>query len=77
MVGKLSQDIEMRLFAAQNGLCVCCGCNLGNNYHVDHIMPLALGGTNTDDNVQLLRAECNMRKAAKHPDKWRKILAQK
>lgn len=28
---------------------------------------IALGGTNTDDNVQLLRAECNNFKRAKHP----------
>ena len=35
--------------------------------HLDHIMPLALGGSNTDDNIQLLRARCNLQKRAKHP----------
>jgi len=30
-------------------------------------MPLALGGKNEDWNIQLLRAECNSRKGAKHP----------
>jgi 5-methylcytosine-specific restriction endonuclease McrA len=34
---------------------------------MDHIIPLALGGTNTDDNIQLLRAKCNKQKGAKHP----------
>lgn len=76
-VGKLSKGIERRLFAEQNGLCVCCGRDLGDNYHLDHIMPLALGGTNTDDNVQLLLAECNLRKGAMHPDEWRKTLVRK
>ena len=76
-VGKLSQGIEQKLFEAQRGLCVCCNKPLGDNYHLDHIMPLALGGTNTDDNVQLLLARCNLQKGAKHPDEWRKILAQK
>jgi 5-methylcytosine-specific restriction endonuclease McrA len=40
---------------------------LGDNYHIDHIMPLALGGSNTDDNIQLLRQRCNNQKCAKHP----------
>lgn len=65
--GKLSQGIVKRLFKLQCGKCACCGLPLGNDYHLDHIMPLALGGTNTDDNIQLLRAECNLRKSAKHP----------
>ena len=73
--GKLSKGIEKKLFEQQGGLCVCCKQELGDNYHLDHIMPLALGGTNTDDNVQLLIAKCNLRKSAKHPDEWRKILS--
>lgn len=75
--GKISKGINERLFAEQMGVCACCGDMLGNNYHLDHIMPIALGGTNEDQNLQLLRAECNMKKGAKHPDEWRKILAQK
>lgn len=66
--GKLSPDIAYRLFKLQRGKCACgCGRSLGDDYHRDHIMPLALGGSNTDDNIQLLRAECNLRKGAKHP----------
>ena len=76
-IGKLSKGIESDLFRSQSGLCVCCDRPLGSNYHLDHIMPLALGGTNTDDNVQLLRAECNLRKGAMHPDEWRKNLLHK
>lgn len=65
--GKLSSNIEQKLFKLQRGKCACCGLPLGDNYHLDHIMPLALGGTNTDDNIQLLRAKCNHQKSAKHP----------
>lgn len=65
--GKLSKGIVERLLKLQRGKCVCCGRNLGNDYHIDHIIPLALGGSNTDDNIQLLRAECNIQKSAKHP----------
>lgn len=66
--GKLSADISERLYKLQKGKCAC-GCKqpLGDNYHRDHIMPLALGGTNTDDNIQLLRSTCNHQKGKKHP----------
>lgn len=66
--GELSLDIADRRFKLQRGKCAC-GCKqpLGDDYHRDHIMPLALGGSNTDDNIQLLRAECNLKKGAKHP----------
>lgn len=66
--GELSTRLAERLFALQKGKCAC-GCKqpLGDDYHLDHILPLALGGTNTDDNIQLLRATCNKRKSAKHP----------
>lgn len=65
--GTLSKGLADKLFALQRGKCACCGLALGDNYHLDHIVPLALGGTNTDDNIQLLRAQCNLSKGAKHP----------
>lgn len=65
--GKLTSDLSSKLFQLQNGRCACCKKPLGNDYHLDHIMPLALGGTNTNDNIQLLRARCNLQKQAKHP----------
>lgn len=65
--GQLSKNIAEKLFKMQRGKCACCGQPLGNDYHLDHIMPLALGGSNTDNNVQLLRARCNLQKRAKHP----------
>lgn len=65
--GKLSKGLAERLFKLQRGKCACCKQPLGDDYHLDHIMPLALGGTNTDENIQLLRATCNNQKHAKHP----------
>lgn len=64
---KLSLGLSEKLFLIQRGMCACCGQPLGDKYHLDHIMPLALGGTNTDDNIQLLRQRCNNQKHAKHP----------
>ncbi len=66
-VGKLSTGLIAKLLILQKGKCACCKGPLGDDYHVDHIMPLALGGTNTDDNIQLLRARCNRQKNARHP----------
>jgi 5-methylcytosine-specific restriction endonuclease McrA len=65
--GKLSPGLSDKLFKLQRGKCACCGKPLGNDYHLDHIMPLALGGSNTDDNIQLLRSTCNQQKHSKHP----------
>lgn len=65
--GRLSRDIGIRLLKLQKGRCACCGESLGDSYHLDHILPLALGGDNTDSNVQLLRAICNLKKGARHP----------
>lgn len=65
--GTLSNGLEKKLFKLQKGKCPCCHQPLGENYHLDHIVPLALGGSNTDDNIQLLRQQCNLQKSAKHP----------
>lgn len=64
--GKLSKGIVQKLLKLQKGKCAYCATAL-HKHHLDHIIPLALGGENTDDNVQLLCPPCNMSKGAKHP----------
>ena len=66
--GSLSPDLVKRLLKLQKGMCPCCRTPLNGEYHSDHIMPLALGGTNTDANMQLLHPKCNLQKGSKHPD---------
>lgn len=63
--GKLSAGLGKKLFKLQKGMCPCCKRLLGRDYHLDHIEPLFLGGANTDQNMQLLRKECNLRKGVK------------
>ena len=65
--GSLSQNIAAKLMLLQQNKCAICKKQLGNDYHIDHIMPLSLGGANTDDNVQLLHSSCNLKKHKKHP----------
>ena len=68
--GTLSKGLAAKLFDSQRGLCACCKDPLGEDYHLDHIMPIVLGGANTDDNIQLLRASCNRQKSGRHPDEF-------
>lgn len=41
----------------------CCYCGCGSE-HLDHIHPVALGGTQTWDNLTAACAECNRAKHA-------------
>lgn len=65
--GRLSRGLAAKLFTLQRGKCACCALPLGDDYQMDHTMPIALGGSNTDDNIQLLRRRCNSQKNAKDP----------
>lgn len=65
--GVLSKELAAKLFGLQRGMCPCCRMPLGDDFHMDHIIPLALGGANTDENMQLLRSTCNLKKNKKHP----------
>jgi 5-methylcytosine-specific restriction endonuclease McrA len=58
-------DVRRRVIARANGICCICTQPLGDDVHIDHIIPLARFGTNTEDNLQALCAECNLRKSAR------------
>lgn len=65
------------LRAKQGNMCAgCLRCLKHIKSHVDHIMPLALGGTNDIDNLQYLCARCNLSKGKKHPDVWRREMRE-
>ena len=51
----------------QRSACAVCRADISASYHVDHVLPLALGGTNGKENLQLLCPSCNHSKSAKHP----------
>ena len=70
--GKLTPGLAKMLYKEQNGKCACCGKELNNVFHLDHIMPLFLGGENIDSNIQLLTPRCNLQKHKKHPDDFMK-----
>jgi len=63
----ISVGISNRLMILQKGKCTACMTSLFNGFHIDHIMPLALGGRHEDVNIQLLCPHCNLVKNKKHP----------
>jgi 5-methylcytosine-specific restriction endonuclease McrA len=63
---KLPKGIYTRLLKLQQGMCACCKKKL-DEYHLDHVIPLAMGGEHHETNVQLLCPPCNLSKGAKHP----------
>lgn len=62
-------DID-NLMILQKAKCAYCRVRFSKerkSYHIDHIMPLSLGGSNNRKNIQLLCPTCNLRKNGKHP----------
>lgn len=61
-------DIDSML-DRQRWKCATCEKKL-SDYHVDHIVPIARGGTGEPGNLQILCPTCNMKKGAKDPIEW-------
>lgn len=58
----LSEDLRREVFRRDGGRCVACGSD--ELLQFDHIIPVALGGATTPENLQLLCAPCNRAKGA-------------
>lgn len=57
----ISTEIRRAVFERDGGRCVECDSNFDLQY--DHVLPVALGGATTVQNLQLLCADCNRRKS--------------
>jgi len=57
----IPSELRRAVFERDGGHCVECGSNFDLQY--DHILPVALGGATTVENLQLLCADCNRRKS--------------
>lgn len=62
-------DVRMQL-ESQKHTCWWCGESVGSDYHVDHIIPLARGGTNEPRNICISCPQCNLSKGSKMPSEW-------
>lgn len=71
--GFTSADIKQKT-EEQNGLCFWCGTVL-QEYHIDHLVPIAKGGTNYPDNLVISCPTCNVSRGAKPEEEFREYLA--
>lgn len=59
-------DVRQR-YEAQHGRCHWCQKKVGGDYHVDHVIALAQGGSNGPENICIACVRCNLSKGAKLP----------
>lgn len=62
-------DVDL-LYKSQKAKCWHCGKSIVNGYHIDHLIPLARGGTNWPNNLVLSCPTCNLSKGAKLTQEW-------
>lgn len=67
--GSITDETLRLLYEAQDGRCYICNCDLTQlkrrNQHLDHIVPLILGGKHILENVAWSCANCNFLKGGK------------
>lgn len=61
-----ASDVQV-ILKGQRWKCAVCKADLKRGYEVDHVQPIALGGSNWPENLQCLCPPCNRRKHAKDP----------
>jgi len=69
--GRYTSEQIKDQYKRQKGKCYYCShkVKLGE-YHIEHIIPLARGGTNAIDNIVLACPRCNLSKGNKYPWEW-------
>jgi len=62
----------------QKGRCFWCKAKVGTRPHSDfepdHVVPLALGGSNDSSNIVISCPSCNRHKSSRHPIEWAGVL---
>lgn len=58
----IPRDVRLAVWERDQARCATCGTDFDLQY--DHVIPVALGGATTVENLQLLCGSCNRRKGA-------------
>ena len=57
---KFDKEFREQILTKHNNKCNICKCKLDEEkFHIDHVRPLSNGGSNDDDNLQILCLECH------------------
>lgn len=65
LLGAFVEDVDpILVYERSNGICGICGKEVGMDFHVDHIIPLACGGMHEYANAQAAHPSCNRKKGA-------------
>ena len=59
----IPDDVKLLVWTRDGGSCVRCGSK--QHLHFDHVIPVAKGGGNCAENIQILCQACNLRKGDK------------
>ncbi len=74
----VSKLTKATLFNKQKGKCNLCSDKLKIPFVTDHIIPLELGGSDNEENLQLLCWDCDLIKTSKDLlDIWEKRKSKK
>lgn len=64
--GRISRAVRDAVMARDEGICGICREPVElADIHLDHILPVSLGGLSEIDNLQVTHATCNLRKGAR------------
>ena len=56
-----SKKFRIEIFSNKGGRCYLCKglIQVGDKWDIEHIIPIALGGSNEDDNLDIVHAKCH------------------
>ena len=68
---QIPTEVRKYVFKRDSFQCQSCGkTDLETNLNIDHIIPLARGGSNDISNLQTLCQTCNQKKKRKDSGAW-------
>ncbi len=69
-IGSHTVDDIKQQYKKQEGKCYWCNTAVADTYHIDHVIPLSRGGSNSPDNLVISCPTCNLSKGSKLPSEW-------